>query len=285
LQTFIDRLKSLRESETSSSGQRNEATTRLQVIDVLLFEVLDWPRSACTNEDHLDGTYTDYNLGLPSKQLVLEAKREGSYFEIPVTSGPLLVSLTSLCGHDPVLRAAVEQVVGYCNVRGIRFAAISNGHQMVTFIGSRTDGTPPTAGKALVFRSLKDMEESFAVLWNSLSPEGVAEGYLDSLLAGPALPPPPPKLSRQLISYPGSTYRRDLDLELEILGELFLYQLVREPEFEVDFLRECYCSSGALSQFSLLTRELLKIRYLATEKQQEVTAQDKGGSLRRSEMS
>jgi len=102
---------------------------------------------------------------------------------------------------------------------------------------------------------------------------------MDVLLAGPALPPPPPKLSRHLVSYPGSAIRDELDLELEILGDLFLYQLIREPEFEEDFLRECYCSSGALSQYSLLSRELLKRRYVTQEKQQEVrTASDKGGA-------
>ena len=93
----------------AEAGDRNEAATRMHLIDVILFESLRWNRAACRPEDSLDGTYTDYSLGVPATQLVVEAKREGAYFAIPATSGPLVVSLKTLLRGNPALEAAVKQ--------------------------------------------------------------------------------------------------------------------------------------------------------------------------------
>ena len=46
-------------------AHRNEATTRLQFIDRLLFDCLGWDKWDCATEDHHQGTYTDYSLGKP----------------------------------------------------------------------------------------------------------------------------------------------------------------------------------------------------------------------------
>src|SRR5437867_1047350 len=63
---------------------RNEATTRFQLIDRLFFECLGWDRSECIAEEHHEGTYTDYVFGKPARRLLVEAKREGIYFELPI---------------------------------------------------------------------------------------------------------------------------------------------------------------------------------------------------------
>jgi hypothetical protein len=44
----------------------------------------------------------------------------------------------------------------------------------------------------------------------------------------------------------------------------FLQDIVKAKELEDDFLRECYCTSGALSQYALITRDILKSRYHET---------------------
>ena len=69
--------------EHDAAGTRNEATTRLHLIDRILFECLGWPREECVAEDAFDGTYTDYSLGKPGPKFVVEAKKEGIYFELP----------------------------------------------------------------------------------------------------------------------------------------------------------------------------------------------------------
>jgi hypothetical protein len=252
---------------------RNEAATRLQIIDVLLFDALRWSRDACRPEDSLDGTYTDYSLGLPATQVVVEAKREGSYFTIPATSGPLVVSLRALLRGNPDLEAAVKQAASYCSMRGVRLGLVCNGHQLVAFLGSRDDGTAPVNGRAVVFRSLREMEERFLDLWNWLSPEGVALGNLYELLRSESRPLPPPKLSQSLYTYPGVERRNDMEIELDILGEIFLQDIVRAQELEQDFLRDCYCTSGTLSQYALVSKDILRSRYHETvnRKTQQVT--------------
>ena len=55
---------------------RNEAATRMHLIDFLLIECLGWPKGECSPEDRFAGTYTDYSLGSVAKKCVIEAKRE-----------------------------------------------------------------------------------------------------------------------------------------------------------------------------------------------------------------
>ncbi len=73
--------------------------------------------------------------------------------------------------------------------------------------------------------------------------------------------PPPPKLSAQIKSYPGQAPSSDLATQLHVLGDFFLFDLVRSKDVEDDFLRECYYPSGALSQYAYVAREVLKSRY------------------------
>jgi predicted type IV restriction endonuclease len=63
--------------------RRNEAATRLHLIDALVFDCLGWDKEDCAVEDSLEGTYADYVLGRPERLAVIEAKREGVYFELP----------------------------------------------------------------------------------------------------------------------------------------------------------------------------------------------------------
>lgn len=61
---------------------RNEAQTRLDLIDRLLAS-LGWTTPDIRVEVHSSGTYSDYQLGSPATRLLIEAKREGTYFVLP----------------------------------------------------------------------------------------------------------------------------------------------------------------------------------------------------------
>jgi len=56
-------------------GTRNEATTRLQLIDRILFECLGWDHNDVTAEDAHDGQYADYTFNVPRKLLIRPALR------------------------------------------------------------------------------------------------------------------------------------------------------------------------------------------------------------------
>jgi hypothetical protein len=243
---------------------RNEDTTRFHLIDVLLRDVLAWPVEEITTEEAHDGKYLDYSLGRPATRMIVEAKRERHYFSLPVGTTALFQRLTSLTdategGRD--LRAALAQVSGYCASKGVQLAIVSNGTQLVAFVAVRTDGLPPLEGKGLVFSSLSAMRENFHVLWQNLSRAGVEARHLNIALRDEELPSAPPPLSVNIPSYPGHKRRNDIQTGLQIMADLFLEDITRDPTLQEEFLNETYATSGALSQYAMVSKEILENRY------------------------
>jgi predicted type IV restriction endonuclease len=188
-------------------AQRNEATTRLQLIDRLFFDCLGWSRDDVNCEEAYQGQYADYTFLFPRKLLILEAKREGTYFELPAGAHRLEYSIPTLLRTTPELRNAMEQVARYCQQRGVPYAAVANGHQLVVFVASRADGRPPLEGTALVFTSLDQMQDCFLELWNLLSKAALEHQSLRSRLLGQSEVNLPRKLSSTIRPYPGTKGR------------------------------------------------------------------------------
>jgi hypothetical protein len=242
------------------SANRNEATTRLHLIDELLLGVLAWPKEHVTAEVRFDREYTDYSAGTTATQLIVEAKREGAYFELPsgVTCGTM--KLSTLTDASKGIRSAVDQALDYCLTRGVPFAVVCNGHQLVGFLASRQDRTPPRHGRALVFDSLSQMLRQFQLLWDNLSPTAVDRLNLQRTLGDTGVESPPEKLSARIPGYPGYWARNKISSELKTLGDLVLQDLIMGPQLEQEFLAQCYPSSHALSEYALVSREILEAR-------------------------
>lgn len=80
----LDALRKLSDWDDTQPGEdRNEASVRFHLIDVVLKEVLGWPSEEIHVERHGPAGFTDYELGRPSVQLLVEAKRESVGFELP----------------------------------------------------------------------------------------------------------------------------------------------------------------------------------------------------------
>jgi hypothetical protein len=251
--------------EATDEHQRNEATTRLHFIDDLLIEVLGWPREEVRAEISHEGVYADYSLGVPATRAIVEAKREGVAFDLPVGVGSGVLRLETITKASGDLAAATRQVLRYCQDRGVPVAAFANGHQLVLFITNRGDGIPPLEGRALVFDSLRAMLENFQLLWDNFSPIGVDLTTLQATLGDVAVKSPPEKLSARIQGYPGYWVRNRISTELKTLGELVLQDLVLAPELEPTFLRQCYLASNELSEYSVVSKEILEARYSALE--------------------
>jgi len=242
---------------------RNEATTRLQLIDRLLFECLGWEREDCQAEEPHGEEYTDYSLYCPIRSTIVEAKKEGIYFELPAGYSKLEYSLKSLCRDNPQIKHAIGQAVGYCQRRGTLLAAVCNGHQLVAFVASRDDGKPPLEGKAIVFQSLQKMLDDFQQFWKYLSKPGVQERNLQRHLLEVDVPHIPPKLSSSISVYPGIKGRNVLQTDLQIVAELVIEDVAKAREVETDFIRQCFCRTGVLSQYAVVSKSILKHRYSA----------------------
>jgi len=255
LDQFVRRFQTL-------SASRNEATTRLQLIDTLFLECLGWSRDQVVCEESYGGEYADYTFYTFRPALIVEAKREGDYFELPAGTTRLEHSIPSLMRDYPRLSDALRHVADYCQPRGVPYGAVTNGHQVVAFVATRVDGSPALEGKALVFASPSIMLAHFLDLWQALSRYGVEENRLKFRLIG-GLPELPRKLSATITKYPGLKLRNTLQTDLQILSEIVIEDLTRSPELEPEFLKECYCQSGALSQYALTSKAVLAARYAA----------------------
>ena len=256
-------LKRLVDWYKEKEGERNEATTRLTMIDKLFFECLGWSKDDVLLEEYYNKEYTDYTFNAPRRIMIVEAKKEGEYFEVPVGTNRLEHSLSTLMHDNVNLKSAVEQAAHYCQTRGVPVGVICNGHQLVVFIATRNDGASPLEGRALVFLSLQFMLDNFLDFWEALSKPGIEEKKIFSRLIGDKLPELPPKLSMAISSYPGIKRRNIFQTDLQILSELVIEDVARSRDIEKQFLEECYCKSGALSQYTLISRKILQARYAA----------------------
>ncbi|MBO0901887.1 hypothetical protein J1G43_18150 [Cellulomonas sp. zg-ZUI22] len=249
----------------ASPGSLNEATTRIRVIDRILLDGLAWRTMDIDTE--LGGTdgYVDYALGSPIPQAIVEAKREGIHFTIPAgLESRRKIDLRTLMA-DPATKKAIEQVLTYCQARGVPIAVVTNGHQLIAFYASRQDGIRPLAGEALCFHSLHEMAEDFSVFWAMLSRHGMAQrNLLRHLAVGNRQPLPPAKLSSSITSYPGLRARGALDTNLQMLGNAFIRDIEGPQQASDEFYEFCYCNTGALSQYALVSKEVLRERYAAT---------------------
>src|SRR5260221_780927 len=142
-------LKSWFEKTTDSS--RNEASTRFHLVDRIFFDSLGWDKDDCKPEESHNGEYTDYTFSDPGRVLIVEAKRENIYFELPIGLDKIQTKIATLIKGNDKIQKAIEQAMGYCQTRGVQFGAVSNGHQLIAFLATRGDGIPPMDGDTIVF--------------------------------------------------------------------------------------------------------------------------------------
>lgn len=260
----LERLEDLITYFHASEESRNEAATRLQLIDDLFFLCLGWEKQHDVEvEVRHDGKFSDYVFSAPRQILIVEAKREDISFTLPAGSSGRQRSLRSLLRDYQDVGGAIRQAAEYCQARGVPYGCVANGHQLIAFIAIRTDGIPPLDGKAMVFDSLESMREDFQTLWDALSKNGIEEKRLPSIVGNTIREATPAKPSSRLTIYPGTKARNPFQVDLQILSELVIEDLPQSEELEEEFLRTCYASSGALSQYAVVGKQMLRTRYAA----------------------
>jgi hypothetical protein len=229
-----------------------------------LIECLGWPKGPdiFEIEVHTDGEYQDYVLGSP-ELIVWEAKRSGAYFDFPVDALKKIdQSIEGIFAVSKTAEVAMRQVQGYCNSSGIEFAVVCNGHQLIAFAAVRI-GQSWLKGRALCIHSLRHLDEEFPIVWQCLSPDGLAAKRLSLLLTAGSTKSIPRKLSSQLREFPSFRYKTDLQTNLRAISELLLEDVVATEALRPQFYRECYCETGALSRDAMVSQQILESRYAA----------------------
>jgi len=156
-----------------STRDRNEADTRHKIIDVVIHEVLSWPRNRVNVEEYIAPGFADYVLKKTNGDdcLFIEAKKEGVYFELPAAyhgkETYCYISVSKLM-TDVNIRNAIDQVRKYCFDTGCEFACITNGHEWIFFKtferGKRFENL-----QAFVVRSLSFFKTDYTKALNTLS--------------------------------------------------------------------------------------------------------------------
>lgn len=254
--TLINLVKSYEEKK----ADWNEAETRFHYLDELLVKCFGWHREKVEVENYEDRSFADYIL---NNKLVVEAKRESDYFEIPAeTVKNLIFGIPSLITLSKNLGEALSQAQHYASARGIEFAAVCNGNQLVAFQAIAI-GKPPLQGKALVFKDFGSLVANFGIAWQCLSPDGIFERKLERKLKARESYSTPPKPSSKLKFYPQYRYKNKVQETLRDIGELLIEEIVETEELQKDFFRECYCNTSALSRHALVSKKILETRYSA----------------------
>lgn len=242
----------------------NEAATRLRFVDTLLFECLDWDRSTQVSVETYDGNgdYSDYLLQPDGLAMaVVEAKKKGIYFELPVEQKPTsrVRKLAAVRGLNGQISAAVEQCAAYALSESAPIGVVCNGWQLIIFWLRQPVGVRWRDGSALVFDSLNDMLQGFDELWEALSVTAVRALNLSDRIGKRLDGPPPPKKSASIKNYHGLKLRNDLQAELHLLADLVFGDAIFEDRQL--FHEHCYCEAGALPQNRKMARDYYRQLY------------------------
>lgn len=166
--------------------EANEAETRLKLIDLILFEVLDWTHDDVTVEEHVseDGTteYADYVVRTGFSSFVVEAKKIGRAELTVPTKRKESLGRKLVSGETG---DAINQARDYCRKLGVQFAVVTNGSQWIIFPALRTDGVRFDRSSAIIFPNLTSvLEEDLDEFYSLLSRGAVISGALDNELLG-----------------------------------------------------------------------------------------------------
>lgn len=236
-----------------------EEDTRFQFIDDFLVYCLGWAKEKIKTEKFENSVKTDYELSERYRICVVEAKKEKITFTFsPRGYDRKKVSIQTLL-KDENTKGAIDQVFDYAVKRGIEIAIIINSCQIIAFLASRSDGISPLEGNAFIIQNRDDLKSNFSFVWKFLSSYGVREMNLRQYLTvGDRAVPQ--KISSNIDNYKTPRYKSENKVSLQSLSELLIQDLITK-ENEKDFYNHCYCTSGALSQFSTISKNILLTRY------------------------
>jgi predicted type IV restriction endonuclease len=161
-----------------------EADTRAKIIDPILRECLNWQEDDIFREEHANPGFVDYVLKIGSRNvLVIEAKKFGHSFKLPITFGLVRdYTLGGILKKEKSIADVIEQARRYCQDMGAKYGAISNGDQFIIFEKEKT-GRPWTEANCKIFYSFDDVLNNFIAFWNLFSKDAIESGSLVNLLS------------------------------------------------------------------------------------------------------
>jgi hypothetical protein len=99
----------------TTNRDSNEAETRKNIIDFVLYDLLTWPKNRVAVEEYIHPGYADYILKKANGDdlLFIEAKKEGVYFELPIpnqaSETSAYISIKKLITDDNIKNAITPE--------------------------------------------------------------------------------------------------------------------------------------------------------------------------------
>jgi len=177
-------LKNLERISKIDLDDPSEADTRSKIIDPILKECLNWQCDDIFRGEYAKPGFVDYVLKIGNRNvLVIEAKKEGYSFKLPITFGFLRdYTLGGVLKKEKNIAETIEQARRYCSDKGVRFGAITNGDQFIIFEAEKP-GKDWTEGNCKVFYNFDDIKRHIMDFWNLLSKDAVESGSLINTLS------------------------------------------------------------------------------------------------------
>jgi hypothetical protein len=233
------KFQTLFERYSNNTEKLNEADTRAKIIDILIKDCLGWDESCLRRENHVNVGYIDYKLMFNDiYMLIIEAKREGDYFEIPITMNSRMYKISGSISTVNNLIKAMKQVRSYCiDDIGCKYAVVCNGHQLVLF-PTITINKSWTDAYCIVFNSLDDIKANFNIFWNILSFENVVQGSLVNYVEKGKRDLTFNKFISEIHNPDQCWARNELYTFIRPLSDLIFSELIDETL--IDILKKCY---------------------------------------------
>lgn len=172
--------KILEEVNSNIENIVSEEDSKIQIINRLLTEVLGWPHSSISAENHHENGFSDYIIKeSDSNAFLIEAKRIG---KLSInTAERNKVRYLKLSGSSLTnCQEGVDQAVGYCTPNGIPLAVLTDGIQWIVF-KTFVLGASFKLKEAIVFPSLESIKNHFSVFYELLSRESVNKRLYNSI--------------------------------------------------------------------------------------------------------
>lgn len=263
----------------------NEAETRHKVIDFIIHDFLSWPKNRVSVEEHVQPGYADYVLKKSNDDaiLVIEAKKEGVFFELPVaysnSETSCFISIKKLV-TDQNINAAITQVRSYCFELGCEYACITNGHEWI-FFKTFEKGKKWDSLQAFVVRNLQFFLKEYTRAINQFSFIAVTENT--SLLTLLTSAPPKDRSiyfpKEKISSYAHPITSNRLATRLRPIAKRYLGVIA---DGDRGFMDNCYVSQreyqGTFDGMRSLIKDSLS-PYLEEYGVQQLEDTGKGGQL------
>jgi predicted type IV restriction endonuclease len=131
-----DKFEFLKSFKNKDQRDLREADVRYQIIDNVFKNILSWPDDKVKCEDYVHSGFIDYTLYNKNSTpfLLIEAKREGKYFELPQNSNKnelrRSINTEELLSNEEINKA-IFQVKSYAEDLGCNYVCITNGHEWI----------------------------------------------------------------------------------------------------------------------------------------------------------